>query len=118
MIKVKSIYEKAASTDGKRYLVDLFWPEGLHTRAAKVDEWLRQIGPDYDLQRFEFDKQNWETYREKYEKHVWDAAEKKVLLERLADESKKNPVTLLYGNRDAQHNHALVLKQLIEERLL
>jgi len=114
MLKIKSVYAKASNEDGRRILVDLFWPEGLKTQEAGVDEWLNELGPSYDLQRFHYDTSNWETYKSMYEKEVLDTAEKKTLLENISKQSKNSVVTLLYGSRDVQHNHASILRGLIE----
>ncbi|HEX9653302.1 MAG TPA: DUF488 family protein [bacterium] len=118
MIKVKSIYAKAAAEDGRRLLVDLFWPEGMKTREAKVTEWLHQLGPSYDLQRFHYNTANWETYKNMYLKELMSDTAKKQTLRELAEKSKKETVTLLYGNKDVQHNHAVIVKELIEDQFL
>lgn len=117
MIKVKCIFSRASPEDGKRYLVDLFWPEGLFTRTAQVHHWYRQLGPSYDLQRFEFDVSNWEDYQQKYSDEILRNPDKKQILEEIAAEAKESTVTLLYGNKDDTHNHALILKEMIEEAL-
>ncbi len=117
MIKVKSIFSRAFPEDGKRYLVDLFWPEGLHTRTAQVDHWYKELEPSYDLQRFAFDASNWEGYKQKYSEEISRDPAKKQILEEIAAQAKKATVTLLYGNKDDTHNHALILKELIEEAL-
>lgn len=115
MVKIKSVYAKASREDGRRILIDLFWPEGLKTREAGVDEWLSEIGPSYDLQRFHYDTSNWETYKSMYEKEVLDTTEKKKLLENITKQSKDDTVTLLYGSKNARYNHASILKGLIEK---
>ncbi len=116
MLKIKSIYDKAHEQDGKRYLVERFWPEGVHTHLARIDAWLTELGPSYDLQRFEFDKSNWQAYSEKYRQELLQSADKKALLQRLAQEAKAGAVTLLYGNNDATHNHAAIVKEIIENQ--
>ena len=115
MVKIKSVYAKASREDGRRILVDLFWPEGLKTREAGVDDWLSELGPSYDLQRFHYDTSNWETYKSMYEKEVLGTSEKKELLENISEKSKDDTVTLLYGNKDPRYNHASILKGLIEK---
>lgn len=115
MIKVKCIFSRASPEDGKRYLVDLFWPEGLFTRTAQVHHWYRQLGPSYDLQRFEFDVANWEHYKRKYSEEISCNPDKKQILEEIAAEAEGSTVTLLYGNKDDTHNHALILKEIIDE---
>ena len=117
MIKVKSIYSKAHAEDGERILVDLFWPEGLMTREAHVDEWVTDLGPSYDLQRFHYDVSNWQSYKSKYIDEILSIKEKKQLLQKIAAKSKDATVTLLFGNKDSKHNHASVLKELIESEL-
>jgi uncharacterized protein YeaO (DUF488 family) len=118
MIKVKSIYAKAVAEDGQRYLVDLFWPEGMKTRDAKLTEWISQLGPSYDLQRFNFNTANWDAYKNMYVKELMSDSAKKQKLRELADQSKRETITLLYGNKDAQHNHAVITKDLLESNFL
>jgi uncharacterized protein YeaO (DUF488 family) len=45
MIKTKRVYEKAAKEDGTRVLVDRLWPRRISKKAARIDEWLKEIGP-------------------------------------------------------------------------
>ncbi len=117
MIKVKSVYAKALAQDGKRYLIELFWPEGVHTRAAKVDRWFAELGPSYDLQRFEFDKSNWNNYKSRYEAEIMKAPDKKKILQAIGREAADSDVTLIYGSRDPNCNHAVIVKDLIEKSL-
>ncbi|RMF58140.1 MAG: DUF488 family protein [Calditrichaeota bacterium] len=115
MIKVKSVYAKASEEDGERILVDRFWPEGLKTHLAQVDEWMSELGPSYDLQRFFWDVKRWDEYRAKYEQELLADGTRTGLLEQLAQKAQNGTLTLLYGNRDPEHNHAVVLKELIED---
>lgn len=118
MIKCKSIYSKVHKEDGLRILVDLFWPEGLRTLEAHVDDWLQELGPSYDLQRFHFQPSNWETYKSRYINEIMSSENKKKLLEEIARNSQNGDVTLLYGNKDPLHNHAVILKEIIEHNFL
>lgn len=117
MIKVKSVYDKPAEEDGERILVDLFWPEGLKTRYAKVEQWYGELGPTYDLQRFYFDISKWDDYKAAYEQEILSSESKKQLLQELMNKSKKHTITLLYGNNDSEHNHALILKEIMQSKL-
>ena len=114
MLKCKSVYAKAQKEDGVRLLVDLFWPEGIKTREAHVDQWLQELGPSYDLQRFHFHPSNWETYKSMYTNEVLSSEDKKRLLKDIATNSQNGDVTFLYGNKDPKHNHAVILKEIIE----
>ena len=117
MIKVKSVYAKAAQDDGQRFLVDCFWPEGLKTRDAQVHQWLQELGPSYDLQRFHFNPNHWEDYRTKYIEELLSDRIKKEKLRELADLSRNGTITLLYGNSNPLHNHASVVKEVIEMKM-
>ncbi len=114
MIKIKSVYTKASKEDGKRILVDLFWPEGLKTQEALVDVWLRELGPTYDLQRFHLSKSNWDKYKTKYTEELLSENHKKSKLQELAENSQDETITLLYGNQDPDFNHANILREMIE----
>ncbi|NIR48940.1 DUF488 family protein, partial [candidate division KSB1 bacterium] len=70
MIKLKSAYTKRSKEDGRRILIDLFWPEGLKTHEAHIDEWLKELGPSYDLQRFHFNPENWDDYTSRYREEL------------------------------------------------
>lgn len=114
MIKVKSVYDKVTDDDGKRILVDLFWPEGLKTLEAKVDDWIVELGPSYDLQRFQFDVENWENYASLFAEEILKNKDKKNKLQSLSQKAQNETITLVYGNKDGSHNHAKVLKELID----
>ena len=44
-IQIKRIYEKPASADGMRILVDRLWPRGVSKDAAALDLWSKEIAP-------------------------------------------------------------------------
>lgn len=116
MIKVKNVFAKVKEDDGWRVLVDLFWPEGLKTRPAAVHQWYPKIGPSYDLQRFNFDVSKWEEYKQKYIEELQSSPEKKQILDEISKRAENETITLLFGNHDSQYNHAVILKELIENR--
>lgn len=118
MIKVKSAYARPSPADGTRVLVERFWPEGLKTREAQVHEWLQELGASYDLQRFHFGKDDWDTYKNQYAEELLADRAKKKRLQELAEKARNGTVTLLYATRDAERNHASALKELIENQFL
>ena len=52
MIKLKRVYEAAASSDGSRVLVERLWPRGVRKANLKIDAWLNEIGPSNHLRRW------------------------------------------------------------------
>jgi uncharacterized protein YeaO (DUF488 family) len=112
-VKVKRVYDEPAKSDGHRVLVDRIWPRGLKKSEARIDEWLREIAPSTGLRKwFKHDPDKWEQFKKKYYAELEEHREE---VEKLARESRKRSVTLLFGAKDSAHNNALALKEYVEE---
>ena len=62
-IRLKRAYDKPAKNDGYRVLIDRLWPRGVSKEEAKLDEWLREIGPSTELRKwFNHDIHRWEEF--------------------------------------------------------
>jgi len=108
-LKIKRAYEKPASGDGKRILVDRLWPRGLTKEKASIDLWLKGIAPSAALRKwFGHDPDKWKEFQKRYHKELKNNKEQVSLLK---DKIKKGTVTLVYGAKDEKHNEALVLKE-------
>lgn len=107
MIKIKRVYEPAERGDGYRVLVDRLWPRGLKKEAADLDMWLKDIAPSPALRTwFGHKPERFAEFSKKYKAEL-KANPAVAQLRALAGEHKT--VTLLYGARDTEHNHAVVL---------
>lgn len=116
MIKTKRIYEPPEASDGYRVLIDGLWPRGLKKEKLQLDEWLKEIAPSSELRKwFDHRPERWAEFVKRYEKEL-AAPEKAMHLKRLKDLSGKQTVTLLYGARDQQFNHAVALSNLIRRK--
>ncbi|HDS9357994.1 TPA: DUF488 domain-containing protein [Enterobacter chengduensis] len=113
MIQCKRVYEEASAADGYRVLVDKLWPRGVKKTDLAYDEWCKTLTPSTELRKAfhgetidfaHFSK----AYREELAQHKEDGM-------RLADIAKKQTVTLLYGAKDTQQNHALVLADWLRQ---
>lgn len=114
MIKVKRVYGPPEGEDGWRVLVDRIWPRGLSRDNAAVDEWFKEIAPSNALRKwFGHDPQRWAGFREKYLKEL-QATERKGMVQGILERTRSGNVTLLYAARDAAHNNAVVLMELVE----
>jgi len=112
MIKTKRVYEKSASQDGKRILVDRLWPRGVSKQAGRVDEWMKEIAPSEKLRNwFAHDPRKWEAFKRRYRKELEG---KEDLTEQLKDISRKGTLTLVYSAKDELHNQAEALKEFLE----
>lgn len=114
MIKIKRIYEIPASEDGKRILVDRIWPRGVSKAEAQLSLWMKEIAPSTELRKwFDHKPERFAEFAERYEKEL---ASEEIIghLEQLRSWSEKETVTLLFAAKDQKHNHALVLKEILE----
>jgi len=111
---VKRVQEPKSAQDGHRVLVDRLWPRGISKARAALDEWCADIAPSTALRRwYHADLSRWREFRTRYraELHAQPTA-----LEPLRERAARQRVTLLYAARDTQRNHALVLREVLEER--
>ncbi len=117
MLKIKRAYDKPESSDGKRILIDRLWPRGVSKAEARIDEWLKDLGPSTELRKwFGHDPQRWEEFRKKYLQEL-SAPDKKVLLEDIARSSEHTDVTLIYSAKDTEHSDVKVLEELIAKNM-
>lgn len=110
-LRIKRAYEPAVTTDGERYLVDRLWPRGVKKQTLVLTGWLKDAAPSDSLRRwFGHDPALWREFRRRYRNEL---KSKRTALQPLRDAQKRGPVTLVYGAKDAHHNHALVLREFL-----
>ncbi len=113
-VQLKRIYEPPQKSDGYRVLVDRVWPRGLSKDAAQIDLWMKDIAPSTALRKwFNHDPARWVGFQEKYRAELRELGDK---LDELRARAKKEPVTLLYGAKDTEHNQAVVLWDVLAEK--
>ena len=111
-IRIKRIYEAADAADGFRVLVDRLWPRGISKERAALADWWKDIAPSPELRTwFGHKAEHFDEFAEKYrvELVTGDAApaRMRMVAEHLA--AGEN-VTLLYGAKSPEINHARVLR--------
>ena len=113
MIQIKRVYDPPGPEDGKRILVDRLWPRGIKKEKLKMDEWLKEIAPSDKLRKwFSHDPKKYEEFKKRY---AGELEEKSEILKRIKNEAKKGKVTILFSAKDAEHNNATVLKNLLDQ---
>lgn len=113
-IKLKRVYEQPSLGDGTRILVDRLWPRGLSREEASADFWLKDAAPSTELRRwYGHEPRRWKRFSRKYRAEL---AREPEVLELLDDLRRRTPLTLIYGARDEKHSHAVVLREVLEER--
>lgn len=115
-IVVKRIYEEPSKEDGYRVLVDRIWPRGVSKEDAKLDDWLKELAPSTELRKwFNHDSDKFDEFKKRYKKELGDHED---LLKQLVKKSNEKKVTLLYGVKDEEHNQAVVLREVLEDKRL
>lgn len=114
-IHIKRIYEAASPADGYRILVDRLWPRGLKKEDARIDLWAKDIAPTTELRKwFNHEADKWTAFKAKYHTELNHSPQ---LPEFLTELKKHKAVTFLIATRNEQYNHALVLKNFVEEKI-
>lgn len=115
MIQIKRAYEPAEKSDGRRFLVDRLWPRGIKKEALKMDAWLKDAAPSDDLRKwFGHDPAKWKEFQRRYRSEL---AGRQKAWQPLLEAARADNVTLLFSAHDLEHNNAVVLKGLLEQRL-
>lgn len=110
-VKVKRVYEEASPDDGYRVLVDRLWPRGVSKEKAKLDLWLKEVGPSDELRKwFGHEPAKYDEFKKRYFKEL-DVSPAAKELKSLIKEHKA--VTLLYSAHDEQHNQATALQEYL-----
>jgi uncharacterized protein YeaO (DUF488 family) len=111
-VRLKRAYDEAAASDGRRVLIDRFWPRGVSRQQAHLDEWARELAPSSELRQwFGHDPARFAEFRRRYEVEL-EANEEK--LRELRARARMGTLTLVYAARDTEHNDAVVLAELLQ----
>lgn len=114
-IRLERAYDDASSGGGPRVLVDRLWPRGVSKEEADLALWLRSVAPSDELREwFDHDPDRWAKFREHYRGELED---REPELQRLEELAREGTVSLVYAAKDEEHNNAVVLREVLEERL-
>jgi uncharacterized protein YeaO (DUF488 family) len=114
-VRVKRAYEPATQDDGYRVLIDRLWPRGLARERAALDEWARELAPSTELRQwFGHDPSRFEAFRRRY---IEELRHERPRLSHLRRQARDGTLTLVYSARDAEHNDAVVLADVLRRGL-
>jgi uncharacterized protein YeaO (DUF488 family) len=112
-IKTKRVYEPPTPSDGLRILVDRLWPRGLRKEAAALDDWCKEIAPTPALRTwFGHRDDRFAEFKQRYLRELRGNPAVADILKTIG----RRKTTLLYGARDLEINHAVVLVDFLERR--
>jgi uncharacterized protein YeaO (DUF488 family) len=114
-IRLRRVYDPASADDGRRILVERLWPRGLSKDAAHLDAWQKDVAPSTELRRwFGHDPEKWAEFQHRYREELGGHPE---AVARIVDAVRTGTVTFVHAAKDEQHNSAVVLKEVVTERL-
>ncbi len=112
-IKLARAYD-ARFTEGEfRVLVDRLWPRGVSKEKLRLDAWCKEIAPSDALRKwFDHRVERWDKFRESYRQEL---STKPIEVAGLRAIAKTQPLLLIYGAKDEEHNQAVVLREYLLE---
>lgn len=116
-IETKRVYEPEEKSDGYRILVDRLWPRGVSKEKADLDDWFKEIAPSPDLRKwFDHDPDKFQQFKLKYLEELRSSENEgqKKEIDKIKTISRDSKVTLLYGAKSHEINHAVVLQEFLE----
>jgi uncharacterized protein YeaO (DUF488 family) len=110
-VRIKRIYDEPADSDGFRVLVDRLWPRGVSKERAALGLWLKEVAPSTELRTwFHHSDGAFDEFARRYRAELAT----NPAVEELRRVAREHPtITLLYGVRDAEHNHAAILAEYL-----
>ncbi|AGA68944.1 hypothetical protein Desdi_1446 [Desulfitobacterium dichloroeliminans LMG P-21439] len=118
-LQIKRVYDSFQESDGMRLLVDRLWPRGITKENAHLDGWVKELAPSHQLRIwFGHRAENFEKFAMLYQEELDATTEAQAAARQVILQSKENKVTLLYGAKDPQVNHAIILKEYLEAKVL
>ncbi len=113
---IKRIYDEPAKQDGYRVLVDRLWPRGVSKDKAQLDEWLKDVAPSPELRTwFDHKPERFQEFSARYQVELAHNPAAQEIKKLCAQQDK---ITLLYGARDPEINHAVILEAYINKVIL
>ncbi len=117
-IRVKRVYAESSDDDGYRILVDRLWPRGISKEKINIHKWAKEISPSTELRKFfRHDPGTMDEFKERYYFELDNNEDAPEFINLLRDKLKEVNVTLLYAAKNEENNHAIVLKEWIEEHI-
>lgn len=114
-INLQRVYDFSAPAPEHCYLIDRLWPRGVSKERLQGVEWLKQVAPDNALRQwFHQHTDRWDEFEQRYRQQL---AENDAWRPLVALLQQGEPLTLLYGSKDTQHNQGVVLRDFLMDQI-
>jgi uncharacterized protein YeaO (DUF488 family) len=115
-LQIKRIYDPYQESDGLRYLVDRLWPRGISKEAAHLTGWLKTLAPSTALRKqFGHMSERFAEFSVLYRDELDASPDAQVAAREVIQQSRQHTVTIIYAAKDPHINHAVVLRDYLEE---
>lgn len=112
-VRLKRVYDEQSPSDGYRVLVDRLWPRGVSKEKLRLDEWCKEVAPSTELRQwFGHDPDKFTEFEERYRAEL-ESDDASQAVEHLRKVAAKGALTLLFAAKNADHNHAVVLRNVL-----
>ncbi|ANE74690.1 DUF488 domain-containing protein [Dickeya solani] len=114
LIRLVRVYDIPPLPEHSVFLVDRLWPRGIAKSRLPGVVWLKDVAPGHELRRwFHANPVQWDTFVGMYRAELRQHTAWQPLVALLRQ---SQPITLLYGSRDKERNHAMVLRDFLIEQ--
>jgi uncharacterized protein YeaO (DUF488 family) len=114
-VRVKRAYDAASPSDGYRVLIDRLWPRGISRERAQLDAWAKDLAPSTPLRTwFGHDPARYDEFRRRY---IEELRPRRPRIAELRRRARTGTLTLVHSARDAEHNDATVLAEIVRRGL-
>ncbi len=114
-IDIQRVYEAPPTGDHACFLIDRLWPRGIRKEALGHVEWLKDVAPSTPLRQwYHQNLSQWDEFSKRY---LAELDANPDAWQPLADACAKGPIALLYGTRDVEHNHAILLRDYLLKKI-
>lgn len=112
-VQVRRIYDPPRDDDGRRVLVDRFWPSGVSRERADLDDWFKEVAPSSDLSDwYEHEPDRFDEFARRY-RHELEHPGRAQAYARLDEMTQDGTVTLLTATEDTDVSEAAILADLL-----
>ncbi|MGL9721580.1 DUF488 domain-containing protein [Symbiopectobacterium sp.] len=110
-IHLQRVYDAQLPFAHPTFLVDRLWPRGVRKERLEGAQWLKEVAPSTALrQAFHAAPDAWDAFVAQYRAELAQQRHWQIITSALACSGE---VTLLYGSKDPQRNHAQVLRDFL-----
>lgn len=114
-IMLERVYQKPLNLNGNCYLIDRLWPRGVSKATLTGVIWLKDVAPSNELRQWYHEHVNeWDIFYQHYQQELETNQAVTLLAQKLMN---NETITLLFGSKDPQHNHAIVLRDFLLKKL-